>query len=641
MVAHNAVIDPSQSQALQEQPVFLPLSEAIKSESKMVSSFFYSSGEAPPDADACNDPINVFADNQESDEYSFNFDGGTYRLTIDGVYFVGKDRDGNDSEPVWLSSSLKVIAFTRDVKSNEWGRWLEWKDLSNVTHFWAMPMELLASDGCEVWRELMRQGMLMNNSRFARDRLRDYLQMSEPSQHALCVDRIGWHGNTFVLPNLSIGDTERLTIFQNPYGLEPPFSQSGTLDDWKKNIGQPSRGNSRLILSISMAFAGALLEPTNEESGGIHLRGSSSIGKSTALNAASSVWGVPSKYRRQWRATTNGLEGVALVYNDGLLILDELGQCEPRDAGNSVYMLSNQQGKTRANKTGIARLPASWRLLILSSGEVSLASVMNQAGQRINAGQESRLADVTADAGANMGLFEQLHGTDSPSDFAKTMNNAASTYFGTAGVAWLEYLSKNRTDCTHLALSHIKTFTQNHVPSKAEGQVLRVSRRFALIAAAGEIATEAGITGWMQGEAMDAVSKCFNDWLVNFGGIGNHEERAILSHIRSFIEAHGSSRFESFSADRERISNRVGYFKYDKDGRKSYLIYPEQFKNVVCKGFDPTQVAKVLLLHGWLRPSERNCAACKHYLPDKIYSRMYTLTDKMWAEDEKPEPLSY
>jgi hypothetical protein len=63
-------------------------------------------------------------------------------------------------------------------------------------------------------------------------------------------------------------------------------------------------------LAISAAFAGPLIGPCSAEGGGIHFRGPSSIGKSTALHVAGSVWGGgdANGYVRSWRATANGPE---------------------------------------------------------------------------------------------------------------------------------------------------------------------------------------------------------------------------------------------------------------------------------------------------------------------------------------------
>lgn len=90
---------------------------------------------------------------------------------------------------------------------------------------------------------------------------------------------------------------------------------------------------------------------------------------------------------------------------------------------------------------------------------------------------------------------------------------------------------------------------------------------------------------------------CFDDWLLSFGGISNHEDRAILAHVKAFFEAHGSSRFEAleqFSSDKtEKVINRVGFWEQDHTGKR-YIVFQESFKNEICKGFDVKQVIRVL-----------------------------------------------
>src|SRR5437773_8552249 len=97
------------------------------------------------------------------------------------------------------------------------------------------------------------------------------------------------------------------------------------------------------------------------------------------------------------------------MHSDALLCLDEMGQVNGREAGEVAYMLANGTGKSRAARDGSARRAARWRVLFLSTGELSLADKMNEAGQRARAGQETRLVDVPADAGSGLGLFEKLH----------------------------------------------------------------------------------------------------------------------------------------------------------------------------------------------------------------------------------------
>ena len=112
--------------------------------------------------------------------------------------------------------------------------------------------------------------------------------------------------------------------------------------------------------------------------------GKSSAGKTTAFVAAS-VYG-PRGYVKSWCATDNGLETVAFNHNDMLLILDEMDEMSPQKIGATVYMLANGVGKTRANTSGDAKQPKTWRIALLSAGEIDLNMHMASVGSAAMAG---------------------------------------------------------------------------------------------------------------------------------------------------------------------------------------------------------------------------------------------------------------
>ena len=177
-----------------------------------------------------------------------------------------------------------------------------------------------------------------------------------------------------------------------------------TLEDWQRNVSRLCAGSSRLMFSLSAALAAPLIKLVDAESGGFHFRGPSSIGKTTALITAGSVWGGGGSrgYIQTWRATDNGLEAVALAHCDRLLCLDELSQVAPEAAGEAAYMLANGQGKHRAAKDGSGRRPNEWANPLLSTGEIGLEDKLRESkyGKRFTAGQQVRIIDVPADAGA-------------------------------------------------------------------------------------------------------------------------------------------------------------------------------------------------------------------------------------------------
>lgn len=532
------------------------------------------------------------------------FGSGRFELTEKGVYHFGKDKDGNE-QPQWICSRLEIVAKTRDEKSGEWGRLLKWQDDDGKPHQWAMPLEQLEGDGAEVRRELARLGVHISPNLAARNLLAAYIKVWPVESRACCVDKLGWHGSVYVTSTGAVGNSGELVVFQNGHALDPAFSTLGDQYEWRDSVASLAVGNSRLVFALSVAFAGALAEIAGEDSGGFHLRGASSSGKSTALNLAASVWGKPANFVRLWRATTNGLEGLAGLHNDNVLILDEIGQVDPSTAGDAAYLLANGKGKARASRNGQAKAAAQWRVLFLSAGEESLSGIAERAGKKTSAGQEIRLADIEADAGAGMGIFEQLHGFENPSALALAIKERAAKVHGMAGLKWLCYLATHREELLRTLSEQINKLANQLAPKEAAGQVRRVARRFALAALAGELATQYKITGWPESEALNAAKKCFAAWLDGFGGNGNREERAIMEHVLGFIEIHGASRFEDLQAtDDQRIINRAGFFRTGANGDREFLILPKTFRKEICQGFDEKTVKNALLKNGLLIPAK-------------------------------------
>ena len=555
------------------------------------------------------------------------YGGGRFELTQRGVLFAGTDHEGNQKAPVWVCSPLGVIAKTRDGKSGEWGRLLEWFDDDDVRHQWAMPLELLEGDGTDVRRELARLGLHIATGRSARDLLAAYIKVWPVDQRARCVERLGWHGAVYTLPSETIGDAGELVVFQNAHAIEPAFATAGTAEEWRDSVAALAAGNSRVVFAVCTAFAGALAGLVGEDSGGFHLRG-----KSTALKAAASVWGDPLTYARAWRATANGLESLASLHNDGLLILDELSQCDPKEAGEAAYLLANGQGKARAHRNGTARASLRWRLLFLSAGEESLAALMARSGYKANAGQQVRLADFDADAGAGLGAFETLNGCASAVALSLALKDAATRHHGVAGLVWLRAVVNDRDKLADIITGCVRQFVAENTPPDAAGQVLRVAQRFGLVAVAGELATRYGVTGWAEGEATQAAGRCFAAWLDSFGGAGNREERLLLAQVRGFFETHGASRFEDVGASiDQRIINRAGFYRSGVDGTREFLVLPEAYKRDVCAGFDLKAATQCLLAQGWIVPGGEGRATQKPRLPGIGTARVYVFTNK-WAD---------
>jgi len=540
--------------------------------------------------------------------------GSPFRVTDSGVWFQTEDMDG----PLWICRKLDIIARTRDKGGDNWGLLVRFADPDGTVKEWNIPAELLAaSEGAEVVKGLMSRGLLIGAGPKAKQRLLEYLCRYDGSERATIVGRLGWHDGAFLLPDGQLGDSAESLVFQASGKQREVMQCAGTLLDWQQQVARYCVGNSRLAFAVSVAFAGPLLDVIGGESGGFHFYGDSSQGKTTLLQVAASVYGTPG-FLQTWRATDNAIEAIAAAYSDCLLPLDEIHQCDPRIVGETVYMLGNGRGKTRANDRGGSRgSVAEWRLLFLSSGEKTLAAHMAEARKEMKAGMEIRMLAVQADAGQSLGLFDDLHDKGSGKALADHLKAGIAKFHGTAARAYIGRLVLERGQLGAVIRQQLTRFCDEVLPGDVHGQAHRAASRFALVAVAGELASMWGVTAWPQGVAWSAAKVCFADWLKSRGTTGNKEDADMLAKVRLFFEQNGEARFTRLSVETvlheedgqatdpddhaPKTISRCGYRVKDKvSGLIKFYVLAESFRNEVCAGLDVGRVCKLLQAAGAL-----------------------------------------
>lgn len=575
------------------------------------------------------------------------------------------DRFLVDHEGVWVTppgdesgsprkvcGPLRVTGLARDAHDNQAALVLEFDTPFRKGRVWLMPLAMLSGDGAAYRAALLSQGFMTPSDTKRRGWLTEYLQSRAPDELVKHVPRVGWYGPCYVLPHETLGKSlsgDRL-MFHSEAGVEANFSQRGTLDQWRDGLSRVCVGNTRAVFAVSAALAGPLLVwAPGTSGGGFHFKGPTSIGKTTGLLIAASVWGKgtekdPESYVQKWRATSSGLEYQGEQHNDCTLILDELGQVDPNEAGAAAYMLADGMGKTRGKGAGGLRAKPTWRLLFLSSGELTLAQHMETAGKTMKGGQEVRLIPIPAEVVPGSAL-ENLHEFAGGHELSGWVQQQAARVYGTAGRAWLEHLVAHTNGLAAELRARMDAIELQMVPETAAGQVKRGGRRFALVAAAGEMATAVGLTGWPAGEATRAALACFNAWVQTRGGSGSSEVNAMLRAVRRFMEQHGEGRFSWWhrAADDHspKTMNRAGVRRLlNRDGEPirsnnqhlaeygermpeqrgdetstEYFVLADVFRQEVCTGFDHLAVCEVLLERGCLVPDKGRKHDTKQRLP--------------------------
>lgn len=520
-----------------------------------------------------------------------------------GVWWINvrTDKDGDivEAEPLLLSDPIDIIGTGQD-NDGAYYRIIKFKDkITRQQKTAALPQAEIADGKC--WGRLGFYGLSIESNPTKRRKLADYLQ-KEGSQTAFTItDRAGWHEDSYIMPSgetITATDKDPAIIYNGDTSQAKAYQPNGELTDWQQNIARYAVGNSRLCLALGASFAAPLLSLLNEESGGFHLMGDSSDGKTTAAKVALSVWGKPSGSLLSWSGTKIGFSNTAAARNDGLLVLDEIGQASPHVIGDTVYSVMNGINKVQGAKQGGNRALSRWKVMMFSTGEKTPDSILKHHKGDWNAGQAARLPSIRA--AAQYGIYDTLHGFEDGALLSEHIAQSTEKYHGTAGRLFIRQLLDDLEQAKQQATERMAAFMAT-IP-ELSGQARRVAKRFAIAAAALELA--APVTGLPIGVGMAGVKKCFDEWL-EANGAGKHEDRRIIEQAEDFIAQHAlGTRFMEWS-DKSTNKDHAGYRKQEGEKLELWVIR-RVFANEIAQSFDEAKVCRVLADNGLLKYNHKN-----------------------------------
>jgi uncharacterized protein (DUF927 family) len=578
-------------------------------------------------------------------------DYGRFALCGFGLFNVktSLDAKGNIARDCALAAPpFRVTSRARAADGAEWGKRVEFSDddgrvksltISDRALSAAIGERGPTADGRKIIGDLADAGF-----RVVREMdFLEYLRGVPVARRETTLKRTGWHSigerSVFALPDTVVGATDEEAFALDDTARGAPYAQRGTLGEWQEHVARPAGAHRLGVLAMSAALTGPLLHLTEAESGGVHFVGNSSTGKTSLLCSAASVWGkgeMKGGFVGAWRTTSNALETSAASSSDTLLVLDELGQVDPKDLVGAVYMLANEKGKARMRSDATARLSHEWRVAVLSSGETTItARIETVRGQKAPAGVEVRILEFDADAGAGRGAFDHGDGKSASDE----LRHAARRFYGVAGAAFVGAIVESGAAAIgECARARVDGFIVRYLPGDATGQPMRAAQRFGLIAAAGELAIELGILPWAPGTAEAAAAWALGRWIERRGGVGSGEDTQALAQVRELLERYGDTKFDEveetaksmeeavrhageaeIACDRgqpepaepeeelEAGRNRARFERFGlrkgEGAERRWLVFSEVWRKVFCAGFNSRDVARSLIERGVLTPT--------------------------------------
>ncbi|EAV6571080.1 DUF927 domain-containing protein [Salmonella enterica] len=549
-----------------------------------------------------------------------------------GLYWVTPkiDKSGEVIRPgEWLSDRMRTVGIGNDGSEAYLVIEMIPEGTEKIIHE-AMPRNEIGMPA--GWSRLRGRGVAITTSAHLLNKLAEYLQRQGERTVWEVTSTAGWHCGAYVMPDGEvIGVPERPVAFCGGSAAIRGYVVRGNTSDWRENVASLMRGNHSMMLGVLTGLVAPLNSLVGGGCFGIHLFAQSSAGKTTTVEAATSLFGDPEVLRLSWDATRHGLTVEAAARNDGFIPIDEIGQGgKVTEIAQAAYSLFNGVGRIQGRKEGGNRAVTRWKIVALSTGEEDFETFLVRGGVTPKAGQLVRLLSVP--------FIDTLffNGYNDGDEHARAIKQMASRYCGAAGRDWIRWLADNKETAVR-AVTEKENQWSGALPDGASSQVRRVASRFALLDAIGELATN--ITGWGPEECSGAVHAAFDDWVNDFG-LENREKYQVISRARDFIQRHALTRFQPYTfgksngdMDRQyagRINHLAGYLVSGRrdDGKPEYHIIPSVFDEEILCGISRSFGCKVLEEAGMFTRQESDRLTSKTILINGTQQRFIVLTDQ-------------
>ncbi len=523
-------------------------------------------------------------------------------------------------------NSVSDVLFRGEGFDETGGLYLKFAVRGSKIDIPPIPVAEIISNPKTLFAELARAGWNAFTATSRNELLKKLENRAPRAPSFVVVTRLGWKGAAYVLPDEVIGKPkvplERYFEDLDPAMLSK-YRTRGALKDWQR-ITRLAEGNSRLMLSLSLAFTGPILKFTKgPKGGGFQIWGAAESGKTTAIMVAGSVWGCHKSEGRQergfaesWNSTAGKIEVTGLTHNNVLLPLDETkraGKTETEQAQTVVKAAFNLSEHTEKERLTNSRSPRDWRVYFLSTSNQSLLQLASRGRVHVDEADQGRLSDIPLPPGGQ-GIFEDLHDFKSGEKLADHLQGLCRRYFGVAGrkfvrkVVAMATTRSGRKELKRTLDKSRRTYLKGLKTAAApEGlrPLNRTSGRAATCYAAGRLAIKFGILPWKPKVLLKTILRCQLDQLRVPDEIPS--AATLQAKLTKFLKKeHGNF----INIDKRKLKkgrdnpDDVPGFRTSSGGRW-YLLTAKQLNQVIGAGPEVTALKQQLIRDGLMMPGKK------------------------------------
>ena len=240
----------------------------------------------------------------------------------------------------------------------------------------------------------------------------------------LCDSTRQWRDDVIAFRATSVGDEQ----------IVAGYHSQGTREEWEEAV-RPAMAHPRARLALYASVATPLLAILGCPNFIIDFAHPTSVGKTTLLRIAASVWGdptleSPTAAMWTWDVTRVFIERASAVIGGLPLILDDTKRARKTEMiSDLIYTVASGRGRGRGSVQGIAET-AIWSTILMSSGEEPATSYTKEGGAK------TRVLEITGmPFGATTPALRKM---------VEDVNRGIWFHYGHIGPDFVQWLVRNR-----------------------------------------------------------------------------------------------------------------------------------------------------------------------------------------------------
>lgn len=379
-------------------------------------------------------------------------------------------------------------------------------------------------------------------------------------------------------------------------GDSPSAQTAGTHDDWVQRIGSKMPGNHYLIMLVTHTLASVLRRPFDQPRTAFIIVGPSGVGKTSIARCGQSTIGSCDEVKTM-TGTPVGIREHLQTKPDCPVFYQDTRQFPVSELSNLLFDVHDGASRFKSGSSGV---PLSSTLILTNE---RLIVEMSGAGKlALDEGLFARCVEIGCDA--PYGAFHNIHGAESPAQFAKQLENDTGQYYGATWEYWLTMLSANWDFVVKKFDTWLPRVKSKLVERLGDACHKRVNNRIldgmAFSAWVGVIASHFGVLPLTKNEVIDSFAVVLAEVFARQSEGTTPLAKQIIATLKGLIDEN-PYRFPDFRTlqDRSSPTSVYGYRYTTKKDGELFLFLPSVFAREFVEKYGGN-VFKMLAESGYL-----------------------------------------